>query len=197
MWLPGKLNPVFRKYRERLNRIVRMGGRIEKITQSLDEIKISQGRILENFNRAKTAVNLQDYEYKVFSQWGEDGIIQHLTSCIPIENKTFIEFGIEDFSESNCRYLLINNKWSGFVIDGSEENIQRLTSTSYFWAHDLQAVSSFITRENIEALLQKSGFDLDVGILSIDIDGVDYWVLDAISHFRPRILITEYNAVFG
>lgn len=180
-----------------MNRLIRIGGRVERIAQSLDEIRINQGQILENFNRAKTSRNLQEYEYKVFSQWGEDGIIQRLISCIPIKNNTFIEFGVEDFSESNCRYLLINNKWSGFVIDGSAENIRRMASASYFWAHDLRGISSFITRENIEGLLQKSGFDPDIGILSIDIDGVDYWVLEAINRFRPCILITEYNAVFG
>jgi hypothetical protein len=61
----------------------------------------------------------------------------------------------------------------------------------------LQTLTAFVTRENINELLAKSGFDEDVGILSIDLDGNDYHVFHAIKDFRPRILICEFNAVFG
>jgi hypothetical protein len=133
----------------------------------------------------------------VFSQWGEDGIIQYLTNAISIKNKTFIEFGVESFLEANCRFLMMKDNWSGFVIDGSTENIRKLRESYFYWKYDINAVDAFITRENINDLLLKSGFDEDVGILSIDIDGNDYHVLEAISTFKPRILICEYNAVFG
>ncbi len=66
----------------------------------LGEIKINQGLILTELNRSKESKNIQHYEFKVFSQWGEDRIIQKLIDSIDIENKTFIEFGVEDFSES-------------------------------------------------------------------------------------------------
>ena len=57
---------------------------------------------------------------------GEDGIIQRLVDVIEITEKTFIEFGVEDFSESNCPFLLMKDNWSGLVIDGSTKNISRL-----------------------------------------------------------------------
>jgi hypothetical protein len=133
----------------------------------------------------------------VFSQWGEDGIIQHLCKCVEIENRTFVEFGVESFVEANCRFLLMKDNWSGFVIDGSERNIRSLKHSYFFWRFGLQAVDAFITRENINKLLERSGFDEDLGILSIDLDGNDYYVLEAITGFKPRILICEYNAVFG
>ena len=66
-----------------------------------------------------------------------------------------------------------------------------------FWRYDLTAHHAFITKDNIAKLLEQSGFSKDLGILSIDIDGMDYWVAQALNHWRPRILITEYNAVFG
>jgi hypothetical protein len=116
---------------------------------------------------------------------------------IPINNKTFIEFGVESFSESNCRYLLMKDNWSGFVIDGSAENIRRLKSSYFYWKYDLTAIDAFITRDNINQLLAQSGFAEDLGILSIDLDGNDYHILQAIRSFRPRLLICEYNAVFG
>lgn len=108
-----------------------------------------------------------------------------------------MEFGVEDFSESNCRFLMMKDDWRGFVIDGSSSNIDRLRASNYYWKHDLEARCSFITRENIDRLLSESGFDRDLGILSIDLDGVDYHVLEAITSFDPRILICEFNALFG
>jgi hypothetical protein len=162
-----------------------------------ERILLNQGKILSNFNRDKKFVKLSDYEYKIFSQWGEDGIINFLIQEISINNKTFIEFGVEDFSESNCKFLLMNSDWSGFVIDSSVKNINRLKSSHYFWKYNLQALCAFIDKDNINELLRKSNFDKDLGILSIDIDGNDYHVLDSITYFDPRIIICEFNPIFG
>jgi hypothetical protein len=170
---------------------------IDGSRQKLDELKMNQGILLAGVNEQKHSTNLQHYEFGVFSQWGEDGIIQHLVNVIEINEKTFIEFGVEDFSESNCRFLLMKDNWSGFVIDGSATNIDRLKQSTAYWKYDLDAVDAFITKENINDLLAKSGFGRDLGILSIDLDGNDYYILEAIDLFSPRILICEYNAVFG
>jgi hypothetical protein len=167
------------------------------VDERLEELKINQGLILSLMQREQRSKNLQDYEFKVFSQWGEDGIIQHLTRALEIKNKTFIEFGVESFFEANCRFLMMKDNWSGFVIDGSSKNIKRLKSSYFYWRYDINAVEAFVTKENINELLLKSAFDEDIGILSIDIDGNDYHVLEAIDTFKPRILICEYNAVFG
>lgn len=180
--------------RETLRRSVRT---ILKAEDRFDDIRVMQGRILAELNRAKTSKRLQDYEFKVFSQWGEDGILQKLIECVEIKHRTFIEFGVEDFYESNCRYLMVNGNWSGFILDGSQTNINRLRSSYFYWRYQLDCACSFITRGNINQLLSRSGFDRDLGILSVDIDGVDYYVFEAISEFNPRILILEYNAVFG
>src|SRR5215470_3717549 len=167
------------------------------VERRLDEVKINQGRILARMHHPLRLPNLSDYEFKVFSQWGEDGIIQHLTSHLAVRNQTFIEFGVEDFHEANCRFLLMKDRWRGFVIDGSEENIKRLRRSYFYWQYPLESRSAFITKENIGELLAQSGFDREPGILSIDIDGIDYHVLDALSEWRPAILIVEYNEVFG
>jgi hypothetical protein len=170
---------------------------ILKINERLDEIKINQGILLASINEKKESRNLRDYEFKVFSQWGEDGILQRLVKVVEIKNRTFIEFGVEDFFESNCRYLLMKDNWSGLVIDGSSSNMNRLKGSYFFWKHHLIAVDAFITRDNINDLLARSAFDEDLGILSVDLDGNDYHVLEKITFFRPRILICEYNSVFG
>ena len=92
---------------------------------------------------------------------------------------------------------MMKDNWRGFVIDGSERNISRLVKSYYYWKYDLQAICAFVDKDNIEDLLDQSGFDHDLGILSIDLDGVDYFILSSIARFKPRILICEFNPVFG
>ena len=177
--------------------LIRSAARLLKINRRLDEIQINQGFILSALNRQNLSHTLTDFEFKIFSQWGEDGILQFLTGNLEIANRTFIEFGVEDFYESNCRFLMTKDLWQGYVIDGSPANVATLEASDFFWKYPLTAKASFITRENVAALLDESGFDKDLGILSVDIDGVDYFVLDALSQWRPRILVVEYNGVFG
>ena len=166
--------------------------------ESLNErILLNQGKILGELYSKKQAENLSEYEWGVFSQWGEDGIIQFLIREVEIQNKTFIEFGVEDFLESNCRYLLMASDWQGFVIDGSDESIRKLKNSHFYWKHDLQSIAAFIDKENVNELLKKSEFDRDLGILSVDIDGNDYHILKAISIFEPRIIVSEFNPYFG
>jgi hypothetical protein len=170
---------------------------IWRVGERLDAIKINQGLILSAFNETRNSTNLVEYEFKVFSQWGEDGIIQYLTKSIEIKHKTFIEFGVESFMEANCRFLMMKDNWNGYVIDASSSNIANLKNSYFYWKYQIDAVDAFVTKDNINDLLAKSCFDEDVGILSIDIDGNDYFILEAINTVRPRILICEYNAVFG
>lgn len=135
--------------------------------------------------------------FKVFSQWDEDGIIQYLIHKIPIKSRTFIEFGVENYEESNTRYLLLNNHWQGLVLDASASDIRYIRTDRIYWEFDLQARCAWITRDNIDSLLKDAGFDEDIGLLSIDIDGNEYWIWEAIESVRPRIVIIEYNSVFG
>lgn len=164
---------------------------------NLQTILLNQGKILSNINQNKKYNILSDYEFKIFSQWGEDGIIDFLTTEVLVNNKTFIEFGVGDFSESNCRFLMMNSDWRGFVIDSSIKNIEKLKNSNYFWKYNLQALCAFINKDNVNELLKKSNFDKDLGILSIDIDGNDYHVLNNVSYFNPRIIICEFNPIFG
>lgn len=142
-------------------------------------------------------IDLRRVGFKVFSQFDEDGIIQYLINKLPIKNKTFIEFGVENFEESNTRFLLMNDHWQGMVLDASAPDIRYIQQDKIHWQYDLQAKCTWITRDNINPLLEESGFGEDVGLLSIDIDGNDYWIWEAIESIRPRIVIIEYNSLFG
>lgn len=155
------------------------------------------GKIKSDLNTLKKVTNIEDVEFSVYSQWGDDGIIQHLIKNVDIENKIFIEFGVENYLEANTRYLLVNDNWSGLIIDGSDKHIKNIQSQDIYWKYDLTAVCSFITRDNINTIISDNGIKGDIGILHIDIDGNDYWIWQCINTVSPDIVIMEYNSVFG
>lgn len=162
------------------------------------KVLINLGKIQAERNKDKKNIkNLEEVEFQVFSQRGEDGIIQYIINQIEIPNKIFVEFGVEDYTESNTRFLLINNNWSGLVIDGAKENINFIKNDFIYWKYDITAYHSFVTKENINDLINKYTNCTDIGLLSIDIDGNDYWIWDAISTIQPRIVVCEYNSAFG
>jgi hypothetical protein len=164
--------------------------RLHKIQEALGRIELRQVASASEYEMLKT-------EFRVFSQWGEDGIIQGLIRLLGPIPKIFIEFGVQDYCESNTRFLLINNNWSGLIIDGSEDNIKNIKSDNIYWQYNLKADCSFITRENINDIFKRNGIKGDIGLLSIDIDGNDYWVWESIDSVNPAIVVTEYNARFG
>lgn len=141
--------------------------------------------------------SLADVEFQVYSQFGEDGIIEWLVAKLNLQRKTFVEFGVENYLEANTRFLLLNRNWTGLVLDGDPNNMDFLRSTATYWRNDIQAQAAFITVENIKELIQRNGFFGPLGILSIDLDGNDYWILRELDGLRPDILILECNPVFG
>ena len=143
---------------------------------------------------------IQDKEFSVYSQFGDDGIIQWLIYFLKLPKKfgSFIEFGVGDFFESNTHFLQINNRWRGFVMDGDKNNIKNVRQSPIYWRYELNAKHEFITKENIQTLLKKSMFK-KIELLHIDLDGNDYWIIKALDLeiFKPDILILEYNAILG
>jgi hypothetical protein len=116
---------------------------------------------------------------------------------VPIERPWFIEFGVEDYREANTRYLLMTQNWRGLVLDGSESHVRAIKADALYWRHDLDARCAFITRDNINTLFSDADFTGDIGLLSVDVDGNDYWVWEAIDVVSPRIVVVEYNSIFG
>jgi hypothetical protein len=171
-----------------------------RLQENVDDIKVLHGKLLAQAhlqNLPALKKDIRQAEFKVFSQWGDDGIIQFLVSYLDIPTKTFIEFGVEDYSESNTRFLLVNNNWKGLVLDGSEKNINYIKDDEIYWRHELTAKQVFITAENINQVITENGFTGEIGLLHIDIDGNDYWVWKSIEVVNPIIVIVEYNSVFG
>lgn len=159
---------------------------------------ILQCLLAAKMNRGSTRINtLADVEFCGFSQWGEDGIIDWLIEKLPEIPRTFVEFGVANYCESNTRLLLFLRNWRGLVMDGSPENISNIQRQDIYWRYDLAAKYAFIDRYNINELISAAGFRGDIGLLSVDIDGNDYWIWQAIDVVSPVIVVCEYNAVFG
>ncbi|NRA15617.1 MAG: hypothetical protein HRU04_08985 [Oceanospirillaceae bacterium] len=159
---------------------------------------ILQGQALASQNSGRKEINdLSSVEFSVYSQWGEDGIIDWLVSRLPEIKPVFVEFGVENYREANTRFLLQNRNWRGCVYDGSKNNIEDVRGQNIYWKHNLNAKEAFIDRDNINDLLIEGVGAGEIGLLSIDIDGNDYWVWEAINIIDPAIVVIEYNALFG
>jgi hypothetical protein len=167
------------------------------LAQRLDAIQEALGRIESRQQAPWADRDPRDYEFKVYSQWGEDGIIDHLVANATITSRTFVEFGVENYAEANTRFLLKHRHWRGLVIDGSNDHMEAVRRGELFWRYDLRAEASFITRDNINDIIRRNGFSGELGLLSVDIDGNDYWVWQAIDCVKPCIVISEYNSLFG
>jgi hypothetical protein len=170
---------------------------INKLEEINEKNIFLSGKNLINNNFKEFPDIIEKHEVKIFSQSGEDGIIQFILSKIKTKNKSFVEFGCENYLESNTRYLLFNNDWKGLLIDGDIENIKEIKESYYFWKHELTAICSFIDKENIKEIIHNHGFDKNLGILSIDIDGNDYWILKELKDIAADIIICEYNSLLG
>src|SRR5438093_10377535 len=126
---------LIRKFKELLNVTNKIDSIEKTYSYDLKNPKVLQGRILANLNNHifKSINKLSDVEFQVYSQFGDDGVIQWLIHQIEIPCKTFIEFGVENYTESNTRFLLVNNNWQGLVIDGSQENINFIKNDRIYY----------------------------------------------------------------
>lgn len=143
--------------------------------------------------------DLTEAESRIYSQYGEDGIIQYLFRHLGTTNRTFVEFGIQSGRQCNAALLALTQGWKGLFIEGDPH--MAAMAREYYSnmldgrAEQIRIVNSFITTANINQLLE--GMPLDLDLLSIDIDGNDYWIWEAITVVQPRVVAIEYNAVFG
>ncbi len=169
----------------------------QRIENEKQKLLISKGIISQMRNQYQNVKDFSEIEFSVFSQLGDDGIIQYLINVLDIQNKYFIEFGVQNYIESNTRFLLMNDNWSGLIYDGSSEFINFVQNDYYYWLHDLKARNLFITAENINDAFLKENISGEIGLLHIDIDGNDYWIWKAINVVNPVIVIMEYNSGFG
>ncbi|HHL70999.1 MAG TPA: hypothetical protein ENJ29_00695 [Bacteroidetes bacterium] len=189
-----KLKTIFKKIKY-LRRIVAMQPDIEQMSymQHYDFLQ----KHLYNNPKYQDDRKLNKYEFQVFSQSGEDGIIREIFERIGVTNRTFVEFGVGNGLQNNTVNLL-SQRWRGFWIDGSKDYVEFIQNKfkTFIDAGELRLFHERITAEGIEAIFDSIGVPDEFDLLSIDIDGNDYWVWKAIEKYSPRVVVIEYNSAF-
>jgi hypothetical protein len=148
--------------------------------------------------RYQESKRLLKFGHKVYSQQDEDGIIAEIVRRLGPIPKTFIEFGVENGLECNTLRLLVDG-WKGLWLEGDAGFVEQIKTNlaHYVTPGQLKVGHAFVTTENVNQLFSAQGFSGEIGLLSVDIDGNDIWVWDAVSVVKPAIFVCEYNATWA
>ena len=159
---------------------------------------IGQAAIISMRNNIPNMTNLWDAEVRVFSQWGEDGILDYLCEILSISRPNVLEIGAGDFTECNSRFLGENRNAKITWIDNRSDLFKRVSKLELRWKTYLEALRVWVTTSNISEIVERSREQMfGIDILSLDLDGNDYWILNAIDLRGVSIVVVEYNALFG
>lgn len=148
-----------------------------------------------NFDK-KNYNSLKESEFKLFSQNGEDGIIDFIFHHIGFKSKKSVEIGF-GYIENNSLFLITKYNFNSLLIDGQDYNVNVFNkfNRKIIKSNSL-AIKEWITTDNINQIISNYIDDSEVDLLSIDIDGNDYWIWESIKCISPRVVIMEYNASF-
>jgi hypothetical protein len=142
------------------------------------------------------AVPLEQYEKSVFSQNGEDGVLEKIFEIIKPTSRYAVEFGAADgVGGSNIRNLIVNYGWSALMIEGDKKLAEKCRQ-NYTDNPRVRSIQAWVYPGNIEVLFEENGVPSDLDLLSIDIDTNDYYVWKVIHDFHPKVVIIEYNASY-
>lgn len=145
-----------------------------------------------------TIKKLHDAEVKVFSQWGEDGILEYLFTKLEISKPKIVEFGVGTFDECNSRFAAEFRNASVYMVDLNKNLISSVEKLEIFWRNSLFPVIDRITPDNASVHLKTAESIMEgIDVLSLDIDGNDYWVLKALDLEAVSIVVCEYNPIYG
>jgi len=144
---------------------------------------------------------LDEVEFKVYSQNGEDGILLYLFSLLGSSTKQVVEICAGAGRECNAANLIINRGWRGLLFDGDEGNVAwgkkfYESEKNTFW-YPPTFVHAWITRDNVNDLIAKQGFSGEIDLFSLDLDGIDYWIWKALDAVSPRVVVAEVNWTWG
>jgi hypothetical protein len=144
---------------------------------------------------------MNDVEFRTFSQNGEDGILWYIFSLIGTHSKTAVEICAGNGIQCNSANLLVNHGWTGLLFDGNEENIAAgklfYGSNPDTFTYPPRLCHAWLDVDNVNDLISNQGFNGEIDLLSLDIDGIDYWLWKAVTVIRPRVVVAEIQAIWG
>lgn len=155
----------------------------------------------ESFTRSKETLKLYEVAFKVFSGNGEDGILLYLLTILGVKHHTIIDIGCGNGIVGNSANLIINHGFHGLLIDGDHPSLERgsifYSKLGLTYNNPPHFINAILTKENVNEIISNSFSEVEVDILSIDIDSVDLYILDSISCVLPRIIVLEFNNAWG
>jgi glycosyltransferase involved in cell wall biosynthesis len=160
---------------------------------ALDELQRRHSAITADPGPPPGKVALSGFELCVFSQNGEDGVLAEILRRTGVSSRFFVEFGVESGRQGNCVYLADVAGWCGLFFEAEDASFCSL-ERKYAAEDRVQTVQSRVTGENVERLFREAEVPREPDVLSIDVDGQDYWVWEAIDSYRPRVVVIEYNS---
>ena len=182
---------IYKRIREFLRRALT----VEPVNQ-----KINIGLLTSHAMSARkhSMKDLWDAEFRVFSQFGEDGIVDLLLDELQISKPRIMEIGAGDFSECNSRFALHKRNCSAYLVDMREDLQRGLQESEIRWKASVAVEIAKIDEKNIKDIESRaSKFLKYIDVISLDIDGIDFWIAQHINWSGIKIAIVEYNPVFG
>ena len=159
---------------------------------------LGQSAIISSRATADSFKDLWDAEVKVYSQWGEDGILDYICGAIGVSKPNIIEIGAGNFIECNSRFLAESRNANIIAVDGRNDLKENVETSSVFWKSQIIPLVDWVTPDKINSIIllgeEKFG---KIDIFSIDLDGNDYWIIKEANLTKIDVVVLEYNPIFG
>jgi hypothetical protein len=194
---PKAVNPqadavaAIREFNERFERLERA---IRDLKQNVDLVPALVRKMYLEGVELEPPYDLQAERFSFSSQSDEDGLVLAIFKRVGAVNKRFVEIGC-GMNGGNSGFLASECGWQGLMVDARDDAIRKIVVR--FTGHRVTAKHRRLTREDVNPFLVESGFSGEIDLLSIDIDGVDYWLWEGLSACSPRLVVIEYNWLFG
>jgi len=204
MWFRKRLvDPLLAKGEARIDRHVR---RLEQHAEFQSRVsaqtQIAQHALWHSYRSPTTQrPKLSEAGFRCFSQFEEDGLLLYIFAALGTFSGEYLDLGCADGINSNCANLALNFGWRGTMVDGSVEKIRTgqdaYSKAPIAWAYPPKFVCDLITAENVNDIVRRSNVSGEIDFLSIDIDGNDYWVWQALEATNPKVVMIETHTEFG
>lgn len=187
------------------NQISKLILKILSLTELNSNSQIHQIMIINQYTLMKKLMtpqempSLKDVGFRLYSQFEEDGMLLYIFSVIGSSNKRVIELCAGSGETCMASNLILNHGWEALLVDGDQENVDR--GIQFFSKHKDTSLhppifkQAWLTTDNINQLIEENGFGGEVDLLSLDIDGNDYHIMEAITAVKPRVIICETQNV--
>lgn len=162
---------------------------------------INQFNIINQLKGVKNNFTFKDVGFKQYSQNLEDGILLYIFNLIGTHNKICVEMCASNGRQCNSANLIINHGWQGFLFDGDAKLIDE--GKKFYEMHPNtdtlppKLIHAWITAENVNSLLANNRIEGEIELLSLDLDGVDFWILNSINSISPKVILVETQCIWG